>query len=252
MFWIPNCLGRQEPAGWMHIHAACYLAVGPERTLLVDTGHPAHWTTIEATLARLLDGRSLDFVFPTHTEIPHAGNLGRLLTRFPDAIVVGDTRDYHLYFPDATPRLSPRASGDVIDLGDGWRFEFADAAIRDLPNTLWGFLSPSRLLFVSDGFMLSHHASADGSEPLHAPTECVLTTAELDWPPDPLQITFVTERSIYWMRYAGAGEAVARMRRAISDWSPSMLAPTHSNVIEDPQRCLAAIGAAWDEIAVTS
>lgn len=252
VFWLPNCLGRKEPAGWMHIHAACYLIIGPSRTMLVDTGHPAHWKPISGALDRLLDNRPLDLVFPTHPEIPHAGNLERLMKKYPEAIACGDMRDLHLFYPSIADRLSSRAEGDKVALGGKWEFQFVPAAIRDLPNTLWGYLVPAEVLFVSDGFMLSHHASEDGDEALHAPDECLLTTAELSWPLDLSQVTFVTERSIYWMRYAKPGESVRQMKRAIARRPTTLIAPTHSSVVDDPDKLLELMSAAWDQLATHS
>jgi hypothetical protein len=248
VFWLPNCLGRREPTGWMHIHAACYLILGPERTLLVDTGHPRCWASIADSLRSLLGDRRLDYVLPTHTEIPHAGNLVRLLDCYPDAGVVGDVRDFHLYHPGIERSLRPLGIGDAVELGEDWRVELVDATIRDLPNTLWARLDPAGVLFVSDGFMLSHHPAGGGDEAVHAPGECVELTSELGWPPDPRRITFVTERSIYWMRFADAGETVRRMRSALAAAPVRLLAPTHSNVISNPDTVLDVMGAAWESI----
>jgi glyoxylase-like metal-dependent hydrolase (beta-lactamase superfamily II) len=249
VFWLPNCLGRVEPTGWMHVHASCYLVLGAERTLLVDTGHPAHWQVVSAVLDRLLGERSLDFVFPTHPEIPHAGNLARLLAKYPSALAVGDVRDYHLFYPECTPRLSPRVPGERLELGGGTTLTFVEAAIRDLPNTLWGHLEPQAVLFVSDGVMLSHHAGEDDDAPLHAPGECLRTTGEIEWPPDLAQITFLTDRSISWMRYADAGESRRRIEAAVAERPTELIAPTHGNVVARPREVFAVLGAAWTRIA---
>jgi hypothetical protein len=249
VFWLPNCLGREEPAGWMHVHAACYLIVGAERTLLVDTGHPAHWASVAETLDALLGDRPLDYVFPTHTEIPHAGNLARLLAKYPSCVAVGDVRDLHLYEPAFAARLATRAERDEIALGGGSIVRFVHAAIRDLPNTLWAHLAPAGVLFVSDGFMLTHHASPDGEDPLHHPADCLKTTAELSWPPDPERISVLTDRSIYWMRYARAGESVRRMRAALAEHETRLVAPTHCNVVERPGEILDVIAGAWEAIS---
>src|ERR1700722_736755 len=83
LFWLGGC---SNSAGWpgrenapaIHEPISVYLVVGRDRTLLVDTGHFAHWYAIEPQLEQVLAGRSLDYILPTHPELPHTGNLGRL------------------------------------------------------------------------------------------------------------------------------------------------------------------------------
>ena len=64
-------------------------------------------------------------------------------------------------------------------------------------------------------------------------------------------MTFVTERSIYWLRFAEPGEAIRRMRDAIDRHAPELIAPTHSNVVAGAAPFLELMDAAWSEIAAT-
>src|SRR5258708_17495960 len=48
--WIGDCFEISTPLGEMHSHVSAFLLIGSERTLLVDTGTPAHWQTIKRTL----------------------------------------------------------------------------------------------------------------------------------------------------------------------------------------------------------
>lgn len=172
LIWTGGCLSYDFEGDQIHSHMCSYLLIGSERTLLVDTGHPAHWPTIEATLDRYLDGRPLDYVFPTHSEMPHAGSLERLLTKYPGLEVVGDVRDYHLFFPSVADRFRPYKVGESVSLGDR-EFVFVDAIWRDLPNTLWAYDTGSRTLFPADGFAYTHH---------HLSHECALTSTSVPFP----------------------------------------------------------------------
>src|SRR4029077_17349213 len=156
VFWLGGCLGVELEGRIVHGYSSVYLLRGSERTLLVDPGHPMDWAAIASGLDTLLDDRALDYVFPTPPEMPHAGNLGRLLTKYPNAVAIGDMRDFHLYYPAFVDRFVDRSVGTVIDLGD-MQFEIVEAIIKDLPNTQWGYESTRRILFVADGFAYVHH-----------------------------------------------------------------------------------------------
>jgi len=86
------------PAGKIyHGCNASFLIAGDTASMLVETGHPKDFPITEAQLNKLLPGRPpLKYLFVTHQETPHCGGLGACLTRFPDAILVGDVSDYHL------------------------------------------------------------------------------------------------------------------------------------------------------------
>ena len=83
LVWTGGCLVFDYDGEDIHGHMCTYLIIGETHTLLVDGGHPAHWSAVERTLDEYLGGRPLDYVFPTHSEMPHAGSLERLITRNP-------------------------------------------------------------------------------------------------------------------------------------------------------------------------
>ena len=94
--WLGGC---SNSAGWpgpaalrrpiTHEPCVAYLILGAAKTVLLDTGHFAHWYALQGQLEDMLQGRSLDYVFVSHQEIPHTGNLGRLLRKYPAAKAVG-------------------------------------------------------------------------------------------------------------------------------------------------------------------
>ncbi|GAB3430236.1 MBL fold metallo-hydrolase [Actinophytocola sediminis] len=208
-YWLGGC---SDSGAWptrkgatTHEHLSAYLVVGSEKTLLVDTGHYAQWDGIQRQLDECLAGRTVDYVFPTHQEIPHAGNLGRLLTRYPEAVAVGDTREYHLYFPEIANRLRRTRHGDELDLGDT-SFAFLDPIWYDLSGSLWGYETAGRVLFSADGLGYVHD---------HAPEVCGLFPDEV---PDAAPPAGVRRFALPFvgMRYHRTGAGVARYRALIS------------------------------------
>ena len=222
LIWTGGCLSYDFEGDQIHSHMCSYLLIGSERTLLVDTGHPAHWPTIQATLDRYLDGRPLDYVFPTHSEMPHAGSLERLLTKYPGLEVVGDVRDYHLFFPSVADRFRPYKVGESVSLGDR-EFVFVDAIWRDLPNTLWAYDTGSRTLFPADGFAYTHH---------HLSHECALTSTERSVP-DQRATVFINERALFWTRYVGVDRSFALIDDLFERYPVELVGPAHGNVIDD-------------------
>jgi flavorubredoxin len=98
-------------------------------------------------------------VFPSHQEIPHSGNLGRLLKKYPNCKAVGDVRDYHLFHPEIDlDRLVQMNHGDELDLGDR-KIVFLDAIWKDLQTTMWAYDTKQKLIFSADTFGYIHHAS---------------------------------------------------------------------------------------------
>lgn len=156
--WVGGCSnsagwpGRENQRPITHEPCAAFVILGSKKTLMLDTGHFGLWYSLEGQLEQVLNGRPLDYVFPSHQEIPHSGNLGRLLKKYPNAQAVGDVRDYHLFHPEIPlNRLVQKQHGESIDLGDR-DFVFLNAIWKDLSGTMWGYDNKLKLLFTADGF----------------------------------------------------------------------------------------------------
>ncbi len=223
LFWMSGCLLYEYKDELWHNHYSCYLIVGTEKTVLVDTGHPAHWPAIERALDRARGGRTVDYVMPTHPEMPHAGNLPHLIEKFPDIQVIGDVRDYHLYFPGIEGNLTSLPLHTELDLG-GRTFTILPAVWRDLPSTQWGYDSGARCTFVADGFGYSHH---------HLEGECALLSKELPEVPDPEQTRFVNERALYWTKHVDSQESIVRLTELFERHPSDLVAPAHGSVINN-------------------
>lgn len=235
IWWVGGCLESAAFDEPVHFHTSAYLILGAERTLLFDTGPPGGWADLDRDLDRILAGRPLDLVLPSHPEIPHAGCLDRLLGKYPGAVVVGDLRDYHLYYPDHVDRLRPMPHGSDIDLGGGYRLTLLDAIIEDLPNTTWAYEHRERVLFSVDALGYGHlpQSVEFPDEPLHRAGECALLSSELRRPPDLELATHLTQSSLYWSRYVEIAPYLERMERLFEQFPPRLVAPAHGSVVDD-------------------
>lgn len=222
--WLGDCVRLTYRGDQIHSHMSCFLIVGDNHSLLIDTGHPSHWPNVERGLDAILGDRPLDLVLPTHSEMPHAGNLPRLLTKYPTARVVGDVRDYHLFYPALADRLDPTPSGEELDLG-ATGVVVLPALWRDLPSTVWAYETRSRVLFVADGFCYVHY---------HQTGHCTLTSSELPQPPDIEQTMFVNERGLIWTRFGDVSTTFAAVDQLLDTYPPALIAPAHGGVIDNP------------------
>jgi flavorubredoxin len=223
-YWFSTCLPFTANGREVHNHNSCFLICGNDATLLVDTGLPFSWDELKEQLLTVLDGRPLDYVFATHPEAPHMGNTGPLLELFPRAKLIGDLRNYHFYFPTMTHRFAPKQVGDVIDLG-GRQLTMVPAVVHDLHNTLWGYDTPHRILFVSDGYPYTHE---------HEAGQCSLTSQELPATPAAEDTGPVIEGALGWTRYVDAELVIRDIEDLLDRYPPAIIAPAHGGVVTNP------------------
>ena len=222
-YLLSGCFHMSMYGRDFHTHASAYLVVGLTGSVLIDTGHAKDAARIEA-FVRTVVGHELTWIFPTHEEYPHAGNLPGLLRAFPRATAVGEVRNYHLYYPElaAAGRFRPVPAGGSIDLGDR-RLKVLPGIIHDLPATAWAYEERERLLFVSDGFGFSHYGAG----------QCSLTAEELPFAPSLEDTRMVLDLALYWSRFADNSGLVAAMRELMERYPAGMICPAHGNVVTD-------------------
>ncbi len=221
-----------QAGDYWHSHGSIYLLKGSEHTLLVDTSSPNRWPVLEQQLDEVLGDRGLDFIAPTHPEPAHVGNLFRLLQRYPEARVIGDLRDYHLFFPRYADRFDTLPAGTRIPLG-GLEFELLPGPIKDLVSTQWGYESTNQVIFVGDGFAYVHPRpeGVESEAAIHAVGECAMLTTELPIKPQVEHAVFITQAALWWARYLDAGPIFQEALDIIADHPARIVAPAHGNVI---------------------
>jgi glyoxylase-like metal-dependent hydrolase (beta-lactamase superfamily II) len=248
--WMGWC---QEPTTevfgeTVHVHVSNFLVEGTDRALLYDTSLPLNWPAMESQLDAALGGRPLDWIVPSHPEIPHCGNLGHLLRKYPHAKVVGDVRDYHLFFPEVAGRSEPWPSGYRADLGGGYEFTLLDAPVRDGANTVWGHEAKQQVLFTADAYSFTHFAaprpspgsgdgpgtsSDDDDTPVHRPGQCSLTWREIGRLPNDAQAIYITKAALYWTRYVDFGPFIEAVADILREYPTRFVAPAHGNVVDN-------------------
>lgn len=225
VFWLGDCLEQRANGKIYHTYNAAFLLVGTEASMLIETGHPKDFPLLDKQMKQLLANRPpLKYLFVTHQETPHSGGLGRVLSRYPEAVLCGDLCDYHLAFPWLEGRLMDMKGGDSIDLG-GRSFVAVEPVIRDLRTTWWGFDTKERVLFPGDGFAYSHYHE-DGHCGLFAEEAVSLNLPEVS--------AVFADRALFWTKFTDMNLYADRLQWLVDDLDVRVIAPSHGLPILDP------------------
>ncbi len=229
VFWLGECLEQRLQNKIYHAYNAAFLIVGETGSMLVETGHPKDFPIIEKQLTKLLAGKPpLKYLFITHQETPHSGGLGRVLTRYPEAILCGDISDYHLAFPQHEHRMRWLKEGDELDLG-GRSLRVVEPVVRDMRTTWWGFETRDRVLFPGDGFAYSHY---------HEDHHCGLIAEEASSLDLKDTTAVFADLALFWTKFADMKNYCDRLDELIARLDVKTIAPTHGLVIGDVARTL--------------
>lgn len=223
--WLGSCLEHPYGDRVLHGYNSVYLVSGEHSSILVEAGFPDGLDRLEGQLAGLLAAGlpPLRYLFPTHQETPHASGIGRLLQRHPDAVVVGDVRDYPLVFPHLADRFRPLREGDALDLG-GTAFRFVEPVLKDLPSTLWGFDTARRVLFPGDGFAFSHY---------HEDGHCGRFAEEAGSIDLPDMTALFAELALHWTTFVDMAPWLRRLDGLLDRLGVELVAPTHGLPVTD-------------------
>jgi flavorubredoxin len=234
LFWLGDCQLVPLPDGSIeHSYSSTFLVCGEERSMLIDTGHPKDWPVVERQLDELLaDAPPVEWIFPTHPEVTHAGNLGRLLHKLPGARMCGDARDFHLVFPRYADRMVSVEVGDEIDLGNR-PIVFVDAVFRDLVSSIWAYDRHDKVLFSGDGLGYGHYHAAEQCGKLAEATP-ELAIGDM--------VGIFLEYALYWTRLKDVNPYLERLERLMDvEYPVEIIAGAHGAPIMSPSTTMPKI-----------
>jgi flavorubredoxin len=227
LWWLGACLALPHHGVIYHAYQSVFVLAGDDASMIIEGGLPNDVDIIDAQLTRLLEHvPAVRYLWMTHQETPHAGGLARLMERFPEAELVGDVSDYHLYFPQFADRMRQVDTGASLDLG-GTEFRIVEAVLKDLSTTQWGLDTRTRALFPGDGFAYSHLHNADQCGHL-AEEVPELDIAEL--------AGFFAEHSLNWTRFRDLDPILDQLQVALDELGVAIIGPTHGLPITDVPR----------------
>lgn len=232
LFWIGDCIEHPYRGEKLHMYNSAYLLRGERGSMMMESGLPLHLPVIEYQLGQLLNEASdLKYIWVSHQETPHAAGIGRLLTRYPDATLRGDVRDYHLFFPSLEDRFEVLEIGESIDLGDT-NVTIVEPIIKDLLSTQWAFDSKRSALFSVDGFAYSH---------FHTKGHCGKVAEEAPDLPIPDMTGLFAEMALYWSQFTDLRPFIKRLDSMLEELGVELICPTHGLPISDPDATMPKI-----------
>lgn len=198
----------------------CYYIEGSEKNVLIDTIEPKMMHVLLGNLKRL-GVKRLDYVISNHAEQDHSGSLPKILEIFPEAKLVTNAKAKPmlqdlLLLPEE--RFLLIEDGATLSLGN-WTLEFILFPWVHWPETMFTFLREKKILFSGDLFG-SHYASSELFASAH--DEALYDGAKRYF----AEIMYPFRQNI------------ANGFEKITGLQPSVIAPTHGPVYDNPQTIL--------------
>jgi flavorubredoxin len=181
LYWLSHCLGDHAP-NWIEVYRGVPVEMKKRRidiqfssflfvdkkTALIDTLGPMQRTHLMEAIEYVLDGKKLDYVWISHTELPHAGNANALRAKYPGSKVIaangGD--HYEVHGLEGAMLVDP---GDKIKLGSH-TLEIVDPLFVDHGLTQWVYEQKTGFMCTVD-WALNFHVT---------PSECFKFLDELE------------------------------------------------------------------------
>jgi flavorubredoxin len=242
IYWLTHCLGNLARAYYADYFSllpnaddytgqrivdypfSAFLIVD-EASLLIDTIAPTQKANTLKALAHVLGDRSLDYIWISHIELPHAGNAPAIQSQYPGAklVTVSEGDHYELHGLEEAIQVSP---GDVIELGRH-TIEMVDPLFVDHGLSQWAYEPTTGFFF-----------SADWGHNLHEPArgQCFMFLDEMEaggYSPEQF-VDDVKVNAWYqfpWLAWTDPNEIAAAVEGLFEQYDVRIFAPSHGNII---------------------
>ncbi|MCE2517562.1 MAG: hypothetical protein J4F41_06980 [Alphaproteobacteria bacterium] len=207
--------------GW-HEAVRVYVLLNDGCPLVFDAGSHVHSHDIMDELKQLLGDTPLGYVFLTHTELPHTGNLSVILNQWPDArLVVSSGILPHVELPwwVTADQVMFAYAGTEESYG-GRHISFLDGILKDQPGTHWMYDAATGTLFTADAFGYLFPASADA-----AFDDELAEGIPVDW------IKRYHDSAFRFLPQVAGHKVNADIDKVFGKRSVQVIAPTHGNAM---------------------
>lgn len=226
--------------GWREA-VRVYVLLNDGCPLLFDSGSHIHSGQIMDELRTLLGDTAPGYVFLTHTELPHTGNIRTILDAWPGAKLVCSSAILpHVELPwwvrdDQVQFAYPGTEGTY----GGRPISFLDGILKDQPGTHWMYDAQTGTLFTADAFGYLFPLEADQvfDDELADGVPC-------DW------VRRYHEAAFRFLPMVSGAKVNADIAKVFAKRDVRIVAPTHGNAIRgDIGECLARFNQAIEEIS---
>ena len=242
IFWITHCLGdlaeayykeyfdllpnADEYAGSRIVdYPFSAFLIRDEKSLLIDTCGPKQKEAMLAAIDHVLGDRSLDYIWISHVELPHAGNAGSIKRIHPEAQIVtmAGGENYQLHGLENAMTVAP---GDVIELGQH-TVEMVDALFVDHGLSQWLFERSTGFLFTADWGHNLHAPACD--ECFKFVDEMLADQYTIDLMTDDIKVNAWYQ--FPWLAWTDGDELAAAVDKLFEQYDVQIFAPSHGNII---------------------
>ena len=124
-----------------------------DKTVLVDTVDICYSDLFFKRVAKMLDGRKLDYLVVDHMEPDHAGSIRLLRQIYPDVKIIGNKQTFGMLagYHGITDGLHEVKEGDTLDLGHH-KISFYMAPMVHWPEVMMTYEATEKVLFSADAF----------------------------------------------------------------------------------------------------
>ena len=126
-----------------------------EKIALMDTVDARASKEWFANLEQALGGRTPDYLVISHLEPDHAANIQKAAEKYPDMVLVGNSKTFSMmpqfFTLDVTGRTVVVKEGDSLELGSH-KLSFYMAPMVHWPEVKVSYESSEKVLFSADGF----------------------------------------------------------------------------------------------------